>query len=287
MNEKIRKVNDYLVSVTGHTNLAADKKKTTLTLPQNFEKEDLSKKDKHTLNELKNATEALGDMQLVVDERIKKIEKTIAITGLSVKKANNPVIARHAETASMGGQGGPLVAEVKNFIDAKNLETDRFISDMDRLITLEKLTKVMPLTRPIKSYFVSSGFGKRVDPITGGYAVHQGMDFAGPTHEKIISPSSGTVILAGQFSGYGNAVVIDHGFGITTRYGHLAVVKVKKGQAVKKGDVIALQGNTGRSTGPHLHYEVRYKNIPLNPRKFLEAGDILNNGSNSYKYANS
>ena len=158
-------------------------------------------------------------------------------------------------------------------------------SDMDRLITLEKLTKVMPLARPIKSYFVSSGFGRRVDPITGGYAVHQGMDFAGPDHEKIISPSSGTVILAGQFSGYGNAVVIDHGFGITTRYGHLAVVKVKKGQVVKKGDVIGYVGNTGYATGPHLHFTVyltatvELKSIPgagpvpvgytLNPTDYL------------------
>lgn len=284
INEKLKKVNDYLVSVTGHTNLVGEKKKPPLVMPQKFQEDDLSKSDKHTLNEIKNAAYAFQDMEEVVDERIKRIEKTIAITGLSVKRPNNPTIARHAPI--IGAQGGPLVPEVKNFIEAKNLETDKFVNEMERLIVLEKLTKVIPLARPIKSYYVTSGFGRRVDPITGGYATHQGLDFAGPEREKILSPSSGKVILAGQFSGYGNAVVIDHGFGITTRYGHLSVVKVQKGQIVKKGDVIALQGNTGRSTGPHLHYEVRYKNIPLNPRKFLEAGDSLNS-SNSFKYANS
>jgi murein DD-endopeptidase MepM/ murein hydrolase activator NlpD len=137
----------------------------------------------------------------------------------------------------------------------------------------------------MKNHIVSSGFGKRVDPITGRVAVHQGLDFIGVNRAKIISPSQGKVILAGQFSGYGNAVVIDHGFGITTRYGHLSALKVKPGQFVKKGEVIALQGNTGRSTGAHLHYEVRYRGTPLNPRKFIDAGEALFN--NERKYANS
>jgi len=95
------------------------------------------------------------------------------------------------------------------------------------------------------------------------------------------------VILAGKFSDYGTAIVIDHGFGITTRYGHLSQIKVQEGQVVKQGEVIALQGNTGRSTGSHLHYEVRYKDIPLNPRKFLEAGDILFNDEKAPSHVNS
>ena len=283
INDKLKKVNDYLVSVTGHTELVGDRKK-SFKLPDAIQEKSLSKDDKHTLNKIKEASYAFADMQAVADTRIKRIEKSIAFTGLSIKKPAEVETANNVETA---GQGGPLVPATADFNFSHNAQTTNFLSKMDRLIVLEKLTQVMPLSRPIRSYFISSGFGTRTDPITHGYAAHQGLDFIGPNHEKIISPSEGTVILAGKFSDYGNAIVIDHGFGITTRYGHLSSVKVAKGQKVKKGDVIALQGNTGRSTGQHLHYEVRYKNTPLNPKKFLEAGDSLFNDSNHLKHANS
>ena len=176
---------------------------------------------------------------------------------------------------------------MRDFSDSKIIETAKFVNDLDRLIMLEKLINVMPLARPMKNHFLSSGFGARIDPITHGLAMHQGLDFVGPNRAKILSPSAGKVILAGPFSDYGNAVVIDHGFGITTRYGHLSKVKVKLGQIVKKGEVIALQGSTGRSTGQHLHYEIRYKNTPLNPRRFIEAGDSFFNDTTKIKHANS
>ena len=144
---------------------------------------------------------------------------------------------------------------------------------------LEKLTKTLPLSKPMKRYYISSGFGHRVDPITHRLTPHRGLDFVGAYQEKVISPSSGKVVLARRFSDYGNAIVIDHGNGVTTRYGHLSKIKVLEGKRVEMGEVIGLQGSTGRSTGSHLHYEVRYKNVPLNPRKFLEAGEILNNNN--------
>jgi len=175
----------------------------------------------------------------------------------------------------------------KNDYIERHLQTLKFNSEIDYLMVLERLANIMPLSRPMKNYYISSSFGRRADPITRRHALHHGLDFVGVTNEKIVSPSLGKVVLAGKFSNYGNAVVIDHGFGITTRYGHLAMVKVGTGQIVKKGDVIAIQGNTGRSTGPHLHYEVRYKNIPLNPKKFLEAGDALFNNEKTINYANS
>lgn len=283
INEKLHKVNDYLISVTGHATQATSQERRPLNTPSSIQEENLTKSDKHTLNQIKNASYVLSDIGQAANARIAKIEKTIAITGLHIKNRNYNV----QRAANIGvAQGGPLVP-LQEFSMAEKLETAKFVSEIDHLIVLEKLTQVMPLARPIKSYFVSSGFGVRTDPITGGYARHQGLDFVGPNHEKIVSPSAGRVILAGRFSDYGNAVVIDHGFGITTRYGHLSAVKVEKGQMVKKGDVIALQGSTGRSTGQHLHYEIRYKNTPLNPRKFLEAGDALLNDSNNLKHADS
>jgi murein DD-endopeptidase MepM/ murein hydrolase activator NlpD len=151
---------------------------------------------------------------------------------------------------------------------------------------LEKLTKALPLSQPMKNYYISSGFGHRIDPITNRHTPHRGLDFVGSKREKIISPSAGKVILARWFSDYGNAIVIDHGYGVTTRYGHLSKIKVAEGERIKQGKIIGLQGSTGRSTGDHLHYEVRYRNTPLNPKKFLEAGEILITNDNAIKHVN-
>jgi murein DD-endopeptidase MepM/ murein hydrolase activator NlpD len=117
--------------------------------------------------------------------------------------------------------------------------------------------------------WVTSDFGQRLDPYTADRVMHAGMDIAAPHGKDIISPSDGTVVFTGLEGGYGNVLVIDHGYGIKTRYGHLAKIVVKPGERIKRGQVIAAVGNTGRSTGPHLHYEVRVNGIPQNPRKFI------------------
>lgn len=309
VNDKLRKINEYLASLSGGThNVSATEPLDNFKQPKNFKEEDLSKRDKHTLNKAKEAENQLASIQSIAQSRIKKIEGAIALTGLNVKKnmpkelqgKNSKAIKEISLNSKKStAQGGPLHEDPKleaalaasslssdDYFE-RHLQTVKFTSELDYLMVLERLANVLPLSRPMKNYYVSSGFGSRTDPITGRRASHHGLDFVGVTNEKIISPSYGRVVLAGQFSGYGNAVVIDHGFGITTRYGHLSSVKVKEGQMVKKGDVIATQGSTGRSTGPHLHYEVRYRNTPLNPRKFLEAGEALFNNANAPKYANS
>lgn len=117
--------------------------------------------------------------------------------------------------------------------------------------------------------WVTSDFGSRLDPYTADRVMHAGIDIAAPHGKEIYSPSDGTVVFAGLEGGYGNVLVIDHGYGIKTRYGHLAKMLVKPGDKVKRGALIAAVGNTGRSTGPHLHYEVRVNGIPQNPRKFI------------------
>ena len=126
----------------------------------------------------------------------------------------------------------------------------------------------VPSVWPTRGW-VTSDFGPRLDPYTSERVMHAGMDIAGPHGKEVISPSDGTVVFAGLEGGYGNVLVIDHGYGIKTRYGHLASVKVKAGEKVKRGQPIANLGNTGRSTGPHLHYEVRVNGIAQNPRKFI------------------
>lgn len=117
--------------------------------------------------------------------------------------------------------------------------------------------------------WVTSDFGSRLDPYTADRVMHAGMDIAAPHGKEVFAPSDGTVVFAGLKGGYGNVLVIDHGYGIKTRYGHLAKMLVKAGDKVKRGALIAAVGNTGRSTGPHLHYEVRVNGIPQNPRKFI------------------
>jgi len=117
--------------------------------------------------------------------------------------------------------------------------------------------------------WVTSDFGQRLDPYTADRVMHAGLDIAAPHGKDVAAPAEGTVVFAGLEGGYGNVLVIDHGYGIKTRYGHLAKITVKAGDRIKRGQIIAVVGNTGRSTGPHLHYEVRVNGIPQNPRKFI------------------
>ena len=116
---------------------------------------------------------------------------------------------------------------------------------------------------------MTSDFGTRMDPYTAERKMHQGMDIATPHGQPVYAPSDGTVVFAGNEGGYGKVLVMDHGYGVKTRYGHLSEIHVRLGQRVSRGDKVASVGNTGRSTGPHLHYEVRVNGIPENPRKFI------------------
>jgi len=117
--------------------------------------------------------------------------------------------------------------------------------------------------------WVTSDFGHRLDPFTGDRIMHKGLDIATSHGAVVLAPSDGSVIFAGMESGYGKVLVLDHGYGVKTRYAHLSATDVKVGDHVKRGSKIGSVGNTGRSTGPHLHYEVRVNGMPENPRKFI------------------
>lgn len=112
---------------------------------------------------------------------------------------------------------------------------------------------------------MASGYGRRTDPIYGTIKMHEGMDFACDVGTPVYATGDGTVVSAKWHTGYGNVIEINHGFGYTTRYAHMSGFKVKSGQSVKRGDLIGYSGNTGKSTGPHLHYEVRLRGVPQNP----------------------
>lgn len=134
------------------------------------------------------------------------------------------------------------------------------------------LEETVPTGRPIESGWVSSHFGKRTDPFTGKRAYHYGVDFAGKEGSRILSVASGVVTWSGDRYGYGTMIEIDHGNGYVTRYGHNKKNLVKVGDVVQKGDVLALMGSSGRSTGPHVHFEVLRNGKAVNPVTYLRAG---------------
>ncbi|MGH8337331.1 MAG: M23 family metallopeptidase, partial [Gammaproteobacteria bacterium] len=132
-----------------------------------------------------------------------------------------------------------------------------------------------PSGPPVVEGYESSPFGMRIDPFTGELSFHPGIDFAGPEGEAVKAVAAGVVTWAGPRSGYGNMVEIDHGNGYSTLYGHSEKILVHVGEVVKKGEEIALLGSTGRSTGPHVHFEVLYNGKPVNPAQFVNASGRL------------
>jgi murein DD-endopeptidase MepM/ murein hydrolase activator NlpD len=128
----------------------------------------------------------------------------------------------------------------------------------------------VPAGRPITSGWLSSYFGIRTDPFTGKKERHKGLDFAGKLGSDVVAVASGVVTWAGRRYGYGNLVEINHGNGYSTRYGHNDKITVKVGDAVKKGQIIAKMGSTGRSTGPHVHFEVLHKGKQVDPMSYIK-----------------
>ncbi|MGW8227565.1 MAG: M23 family metallopeptidase [Gammaproteobacteria bacterium] len=141
----------------------------------------------------------------------------------------------------------------------------------DMLMTRNLEAEVVPAGRPITRGWLSSYFGKRTDPFTGRNAHHAGIDFAGKLGSDVVAVAAGVVTYAGKRTGYGNLVEINHGKGYATRYGHNSEINIKVGETVKKGQVIAKMGSTGRSTGPHVHFEVLYNGRAVNPIKYIQA----------------
>ena len=175
-------------------------------------------------------------------------------------------VARFVPLSAMHIEGIADPTFTKAFGDAS-----AHVKELDTLFTA---FRHVPLTTPVfgTSYELTSDFGPRVDPFTHHVGFHPGLDFGGPWGSTIRATAPGTVVWAGRRGGYGNMVEIDHGFGIRTRYGHLSSILVKVGAKVTKGTPIGKLGSTGRSTGPHVHYEVWLGDVVRDPSKFIEAG---------------
>ena len=175
------------------------------------------------------------------------------------------------------GQGGPLEALAGDKAPLKDGDPQfrALFMSWKKLDQLEQGVIAVPSARPVALANFTSGFGVRSDPFRGGAAMHAGIDLAGPSGTPIYATADGVVDRAEWANGYGNLVELDHGKGIQTRYGHLSKILVKPNTRVKRGDLIALMGSTGRSTGSHLHYEVRIDGRAVNPIPFLQSSDYL------------
>ena len=167
----------------------------------------------------------------------------------------------------------PQIADVSTMLKSLQSQIDvssSQLSALENVILSRQLgQEIHPEGRPVSTGYESSGFGQRVDPFTGGTEFHEGIDFAAPEGTRIRAVAAGIVTWAGARGGYGNMVQIDHGNGYATRYGHADKVLVHTGETVNRGDVLALVGDTGRSTGPHVHFEVLKNGHEVNPAKFV------------------
>jgi len=194
---------------------------------------------------------------------LKKISTTITSLGLSektlVEKANK------YSSPTVGAAFNPL--EMNKSLDPKY---QKLADSLELWNGLNKLMRILPIGAPVESVRVTSNFGKRNDPFTGKPKQHRGIDFAGKIGTELMAVAPGRVISAGERVGYGLTVEIDHGLGFTTLYAHLSKATVARGDWVRPGTIVGLGGSSGRSTGPHLHYEIRYKGNPFNPSKFVK-----------------
>ena len=207
------------------------------------------------------------------DSRAERLRVAFRLAGL------NPA-AYSGRGASLGG---PLIEAKDPRALAAILDVDEDFAarihhaadDMSQMRSMTAAAAALPLAKPTAAGAKTSGFGVRFDPFTGRPALHSGLDFGGGIGTAIYATAPGVVSFTGIRSGYGNTVEIDHGKGFKTRYAHLSVIAVRVGQRVGLGQRVASMGSTGRSTGPHLHYEVWVKGRAQNPDRFLRAGDYV------------
>lgn len=204
--------------------------------------------------------------QKVLDERLAKADATLKTLGV----AGRVKTARAVGGPMLDANGAEAQADLKADAQFRTL-----FQSWKKLDTLQQGAIAIPSVQPVQHLQFTSNFGIRSDPFRGTAAMHAGVDIPGPVGTPIYATADGIVDHAGRQGGYGNMVEINHGKGIATRYGHLSKILVADGAKVTRGQLIALMGSTGRSTGPHLHYEVRIDGHAVNPVPFLTTADYL------------
>lgn len=209
--------------------------------------------------------------QLAFAERLTRFaDRKSAVAEAAIRKLGlNPerMLASLDDRSAMGGPLIEFLPEAKATFDPRFRRLGLSLARMD---ALQRGLQGIPQVLPAAGNHITSGFGYRSDPFAGSPAFHAGLDFKGPTGAPIYAAAKGRVAFVGQCPGYGKCVEIDHGNGLRTRYAHMSAFRARVGQTVAAGQPIGAVGSTGRSTGPHLHFEVRLHGQAVNPRPFLE-----------------
>jgi murein DD-endopeptidase MepM/ murein hydrolase activator NlpD len=235
-------------------------------------KSELADRERALADLVAGQSAALGRIAEQASASIEALSKLIARTGIDPARLIE--IVRRED-----GLGGPYVQFAENHYVATDVVAGALAGPMVRLEALRRALTALPLEAPLVDFSIASHFGVRRDPFTGQAAMHAGLDLRAPLRTAVLSTAPGTVAVAGWQNEYGNMVEIDHGFGIRTRYAHLMRVDVKIGDPVGTRVQVGLLGSTGRSTGPHLHYEVLFEGETLDPIRFLEAKQYVTRGS--------
>lgn len=237
--------------------------------------DEFEQRDKFMRENLDVLARQLGEMQAKLTQLESLGERVSGLAGINA-----------AEIKAKPGQGGALVTGRPLSMDelqATLADLDRLTSQRTDLLTVlesrlfdQKMRNMMiPTQKPVSDGNLGSDFGWRIDPITGGSALHTGLDFQADSGTPILAAAGGVVVVQEYHLAYGNLLEIDHGNDLVTRYAHASAVFVKKGDIVRRGQKVAAVGSTGRSTGAHLHFEVLVQGVPQDPQKFLTAGGNL------------
>ena len=234
---------------------------------------------------LASATSGSGPLQLVAleaDLETVKQENAAALAQLSIAadRSTNIIVAELSklgptlDIASLGS-GGPLIPVPDLPPNTGELDVREAVSSLDRLVKARRAIDDIPIHQPLQTAQISSGFGGRTDPFTGQSAFHSGIDFPAPTGTPVRSAGSGIVTFVGWKGDYGNLIEVTHDAGLVSRYPHLSKTLVQVGDQIEADMEIALVGSTGRSTGPHLHFELRDETGAIDPAPYLAAGKRL------------
>lgn len=238
------------------------------------ENETIKTQNEHMLENMNIIAEADNEIITAVtkitDENVKELRQKLnkinsTLLSLGIKEQN---LIQNANKYS-----NPIVNKVFSPITFK-IEVDtkykKLASNLELWAGLSKLATILPLGAPVKDARVTSNYGMRTDPFTNAPKKHKGIDFAGKIGTELSAVAPGRVVSVGERSGYGLTVEIDHGLGFSTLYAHMSKVLVSRGDWVRPGTVVGLGGSSGRSTGAHLHYEIKYKGNQFNPAKFVK-----------------
>jgi murein DD-endopeptidase MepM/ murein hydrolase activator NlpD len=247
------------------------------TLVRFVVQDEFDQRDRFMRENLDVMARRLGEMQARMLQLEALGERVSGLAGVQTAEVNaNP------------GRGGALVegrplsieelqATLKDLEQLAGERTDLLTVMESRLIDQRLKTMMLPTQKPVHEGHVGSPFGWRIDPFSGRQALHTGLDYQAEPGTPILSAAGGVVVTSEMHAAYGNMVEVDHGNNVITRYAHASRLLVKKGDLVKRGQKLALVGSTGRSTGPHLHFEVLVQGVPQDPRKFLAAGRAAQN----------